>query len=34
MYVIVVSQCSISKVMVTDDIEELLYSKVHAVLDC
>ena len=33
-YVVVVYQCSISNVMVTWDIEALLYSKVHAVLDC
>ena len=27
-------KCSISNVMVTGDIEALLYSKVHAVLEC
>ena len=32
--VVVVYECSISNVMVTGGIEALLYSKVHAVLDC
>ena len=31
--VVVVYQCSVSNVMVTGDIEALLYSTVHAVLE-
>ena len=33
-YVVVVNECSISNVIVTGDIEALLYSKIHAVLEC
>ena len=32
--VVVVYQCSIRNVMVTGDIEAVLYSKVHAVFEC
>ena len=32
--VVVVYQCFISNVMVTGDLEALLYSKVHALLEC
>ena len=32
--VVVVYQCFISNVMVTGDIDALLYTTVHAVLDC
>ena len=34
MDVVDVHQCSISNVMVTRDIEALLYREVHAVLEC